>query len=261
MIVREDRGDIVVLRMERGKVNALDPELLQALADAAGGLREALPRAVVLTGSGRNFSAGLDLVRLLDGGADYRARLLPLLHEVILSLFTLPRPVVAAVNGHAIAGGFVLACACDYRLVARSGARLGVTELPVGVPFPAAPLEMVRTVLGTGRAREVVYSGRLFSPEEGARVGFADELVEPADLLDRAVEVAARWGAAPHAAFALTKAQLQAPVVERLREHAAAVDEEVAAVWGHPDTGGAIRAFIDRTLGGRGDDGRVAAPS
>lgn len=206
-------------------------------------------RAAVLTGTGASFSAGLDLARLSEGSDDYLDRLLPLLHEVILALFTFPRPLIAAVNGHAVAGGFVLACTCDYRVVAEGGARLGVTELPVGVPFPAAPLEMVRTVLGTARAREVVYSGRLFGPEEASRIGFADELAPPGTVVDRAVEVARSWGEMAPAAFALTKRQLQEPTVERLRERAGAIDAEIRRTWGDPATMEAIRGFVTRMLG------------
>ena len=239
MLVRDDREGIAVLRLEHGKVNALDLALLREVRDTFAGLRGAAPAGVVLTGTGRNFSAGLDLLR----------DLLPLLHEMILEIFTFPRPVVAAVNGHAIAGGFVLACTCDYRVVAEEGARLGVTELPVGVPFPAAPLEMVRTVLGTGPAREIVYSGRLFEGREAARIGFADEVAPAPEVLERAVEVAAGWGAMAHAAFALTKEQLQAPTVARLRAEGPAIDAGIEKVWNDPATHEAIRAFIARTLG------------
>jgi enoyl-CoA hydratase len=253
MIVREDRGDVAVLRMERGKVGALDFDLLQALHEAVAGLRPGgtgagEPRGLVLTGTGTSFSAGLDLSRLAEGSGAYLDRLLPLLHQVILELFTFPRPAVAAGNGHAIAGGFVLACACDYRVVADFGARLGVTELPVGVPFPAAPLEMVRTVLGTARAREVIYSGRLFGPDEAARLGFADELASSDAVVARAVAVAEAWGSMAPTAFELTKRQLQAPTVERLRDHAPAIDAEIAEAWADPAAHAAIGAFVERTL-------------
>ncbi len=249
MIVRQDRDEIAVLRIEHGKVNAIDLELLQAVGVEVGRLRAEPPRGVVLTGTGGNFSAGLDLVRFLEGGDDYLQRLLPALHEALVGLFTLPRPVIAAVNGHAIAGGFVLACACDYRIVVDGPAKLGITELAVGVPFPTGPLEMVRTVVGTRRARDLAYSYRLFSAEEGRELGFTDELVAADSVLDRAVAVASRWGGTPATAFELTKRQLQEPTLERLRRHEPKFDPEIAAVWGDPQVREAIRAFIERTLG------------
>jgi len=249
MIERNDRGDIAVLRLEHGKVNAIDLELLEAVSEQAAALRADPPAAVVITGTGGAFSAGLDLVRALEEGPDYFRRLLPALNGALLDLFTLPRPVIAAINGHAIAGGFVLACACDHRLMARGTGRLGVTELPVGVPFPSAPLEMVRTVAGTRLARNLMFSGRLLSADEGEAMGLVDELVRPENLLERALETAARWGASPLDAFALTKRQLQQPVVDRLAQQGAKVDTEVLEVWTRPETLAAIGRFVEKTLG------------
>ena len=250
MIVREDRDDVAVLRIEHGKVNAIDLELLTAVREEVAALRAQPPRGVVLTGTGGNFSAGLNLMRFLEGGEEYLRQLLPALDGALLELFTLPRPVIAAVNGHAIAGGFVLACACDYRIVADGPGKFGVTELLVGVPFPTAPLEMVRTVVGTRRARDLVYSGRLFSAEAGQALGFSDELVAADGLLDWAVALAHRWGASPAKAFELTKRQLQEPTRERLERHGPTFDPEVARTWGDPHVREAIRGFIEKTLAG-----------
>ncbi len=249
MIVRETREDIELLRIEHGKVNAIDVELLDGLSAELAALAAEPPRGLVLTGAGRNFSAGLDLVRLLAEGNDYLARLLPALDQALKALYSFPRPVIAAVNGHAIAGGFVIACACDARIVAAGGAKLGITELPVGVPFPAAPLEMVRAALGTGSARELAYSGRLFSANQAVEVGFATELAPDNELLDRACVLASHWGRAPAGAFELTKRQIQHPVLERLATHGPAFDAEIAKIWADPATRAAIQGFIDRTLG------------
>lgn len=249
MIERENRDGVVVLRIDHGKVNAIDLELLESVRETASELSSERPLGVVLTGTGRNFSAGLNLVRLLEEDDHYLHKLLPALNDALVGLFTLPAPVVAAVNGHAIAGGFVLACACDFRIVTDGKAKLGVTELPVGVPFPAAPLEMVRNVVGTRRARRLMFGGDLYSAEDGLTLGFTDEIAPADELLDRAVEVARHWGQAPADAFALTKLQLQEPVVQRLQERGPAIDSEVARVWGDPGTQAAIQAFIARTLG------------
>src|SRR5258707_11749875 len=101
-------------------------------------------RAVVLTGTGAIFSAGVDLLRLLEGGAPYIRKFLPALSTMLATVFSHPAPVVAAINGHAIAGGCVLACAADRRLVVRDGGRSGLTEFPVGVPFPSSAMVIKR---------------------------------------------------------------------------------------------------------------------
>ena len=112
--------DVAVLTMTHGKANALDIEFCDALAARFDDLRKADAKAVVLTGRGKIFSAGVDLKRLSAGGAEYTRRFLPTLHRLYEAVFFHPKPVVAAVNGHAIAGGCVLACCADRRLMARA---------------------------------------------------------------------------------------------------------------------------------------------
>src|SRR5215470_10036601 len=115
MIERSQHDGILTLRLAHGKASALDVELLDALLRELDSVAEDV-RALVLTGTGSIFSAGVDLFRLTREGADYVRRFLPLLSRVLRALFTFPRPVVAAVNGHAIAGGCILALAADARL-------------------------------------------------------------------------------------------------------------------------------------------------
>jgi enoyl-CoA hydratase/carnithine racemase len=117
MISVEVRGQVAVVQMRHGKANALDTALCRSLTAEFGGLAGRGCRAAVLTGHGSIFSAGADLLRLRDGGPGYLDEFLPALSEAFLAVFDCPVPVVAAVNGHAIAGGCVLACACDYRVM------------------------------------------------------------------------------------------------------------------------------------------------
>src|SRR4051812_19623705 len=144
MIELTQHGEVAVLRMAHGKANVLDLEFCNALAARFEDYRQSPAKALVLTGSGRIFSAGVDLVRLVDEGAPYVRAFLPALNRAIETLFSVLKPVVAAVNGHAIAGGCILACAADQRLMARDSGRIGIPELLVGVPFPVVPLEVMR---------------------------------------------------------------------------------------------------------------------
>src|SRR5258708_24895480 len=123
-------------------------------------------RAVVMTASGRTFSAGVDLVRLLEGGAPYVGKFLPVLSNMFAAVFSHPAPVVAAINGHAIAGGCVLACAADKRLMARDGGRIGVTELLVGVPFPPAAMEIIRCAPPPPFFPHPIFSAPTYTPAE-----------------------------------------------------------------------------------------------
>jgi enoyl-CoA hydratase len=195
------------------------------------------------------FSAGVDLKRLAASGPDYPGALIPALVDCFARLFYHPRPVVAAVNGHAIAGGCVLACAADRRIAARGGARLGVTELRVGVPFPAIALEIMRAVVPPRHLAEMVYGGGTVSVDEALDRGLLDSVVEPASLLDAALAEAEALAAIPAESFALTKAQLRQPARDFLAVHAARIDREALACWSAPAAQDAIRRYVAKTLG------------
>ncbi|HYJ80737.1 MAG TPA: enoyl-CoA hydratase-related protein, partial [Longimicrobiaceae bacterium] len=214
MIERDLRDGVLTLRIAHGRAGAMDVELLEAFGrelDAAG---EA--RAVVLTGTGSIFSAGVDLFRLVDGGEEYVRRFFPLLRDFVRKLFALPLPVVVAANGHAIAGGGIMIMAGDYRLLAEGNGRVGVPELLVGVPFPAAALEVVRFAVPAHRIQALVYAGKTFTPRDALAQGLVDEAVDPAALDARAHEVAAQLARIPVDVFRLTKQYLRGDSLERM---------------------------------------------
>ena len=114
---------------------------------------------IVLTGAGACFSAGVDLRAILDGGATYTDRFLAAVSAAFLAVFDHPAPVVAAINGHAIAGGCVLAMAADVRLM--STGLIGLSEVAVGVPFPVAALEICRYAMGPSVTRAVLQADNI----------------------------------------------------------------------------------------------------
>ncbi len=244
MIDVERRGPVAIVRLDHGKVQALDDIVLNELVARLDAVERSDARAVVLTATGRVFSAGVDLQKVLDGGAEYLARLIPALASAFGRLFAFARPVVAAINGPAVAGGCILACACDRRILV-AGGRIGASELLVGVPFPVAALEILRWACGD-RTEEVVLTGRLYESDDALSVGLAHEIVAPDDLLDRAVAVATDLAAVAPAAFRLAKAQLRRPAVERIAADAPVVDPEVLALWTSADTLASIRAQVER---------------
>lgn len=252
MLHREDRDGIAILRLAHGKANAIDLELLASLDAMLGSIAVSPARAAILTGSGNIFSAGVDLFRLLAEDATYLERFLSQLDTTLRRLFTLPLPVVAAVNGHAIAGGAILAAACDRRVAADGPFKLGVTELRVGVPFPTTALEILRALLPARALADLVLSARLVSPSEARQLGLVDELVTPEALLGRAAAAAAELAAVPPGCFAATKQALRRPALERIDLTAPFDEPEVRRIWADPVTHGAIRAFLDQAIGKHG---------
>jgi enoyl-CoA hydratase len=248
MINSTQQSGIAYLELEYGKANALDLELCDALVAALDECREAGTRAVVLTARGKIFCAGVDLYRLINGGAAYVERFLPALSRALETLFFFPKPVIAAVNGHAIAGGCILACAADQRIMARDSGRVGIPELPVGVPFPTIALEIVRFAAAPQHVPTLLYGGATFPPQEALERGLLDALVAPERLRETATGLAESLAARAPAIFALTKEQLRAPVARRLRADGARFDEEVRRIWGAPETIEAIRGYVERTI-------------
>jgi enoyl-CoA hydratase len=248
MVHTEVRGAARWLRMESGKVQALDLELVVACSGALAAARSAGAPPLVLTGTGGSFSAGVDLFRILDGGRSYIEEFLPALSKLLVDLFTYPAPVVAAINGHAVAGGALLAWCADQCVMASGPGRIGVPELRVGVPFPAAALEVLRFAAGTRGAQRLALAGGTLPADQALLAGTIDAVVEPAALESRAAEIVGRLAAIPSATFRLTKTAIRAPHVDAMTRAERAWDDEVIAVWSQPATLEAIRGYLDRTL-------------
>jgi enoyl-CoA hydratase len=249
MIETSEQAGVAVLRMADGKVNAMSIDFCAAVTTT---FEQLLPaRAVVLTGTGRIFSAGVDLLRLLDGGPDYIRQFLPALSTMLAAVFTHPKPVVAAINGHAVAGGAVLAACADRRIMAREGGRIGVTEMLVGVPFPALALEIVRFAVPARHLPEFTLSGATYTTDAALDRGWIDEIAEPTELLEDALAVATELAELSPPAFAQTKRQLRQAVTERMAQSGAAIDKAVTDIWTAPETLGRIRDYVARTLNKR----------
>jgi enoyl-CoA hydratase len=240
---------VAVLRMAHGPVNAMDLELCQALAERFRGLAADPARVVVLTGSDRAFSAGVDLKRCAAGGDAYVEKFLPALADAFRAAFELPKPLVAAVNGHAIAGGCVLAACADVVLMARGAARIGVPEIRVGVPFPRIALEVLGVAVGERGARELVMGAQTCSPERAAQLGLVHEVVPAAELGSRAVAAAAAMARdIPPDTFATTKGQLRRAALERTDRYADE-DEPVAKLWKRHIADGWVARYLASVTG------------
>ena len=243
--IRSDvQGNVTVLTLDRPPVNALDAETLDELSDALDKLHEA--EAVVMTGTGSIFSAGADLWKVLEASKDpaYIDRGIVALSRAFEALFTFPRPLVGAVNGHALAGGCIITCACDYRVMSDSGGRIGAVELAAGVPFPAWALEILRFAVNNHHLQEVVIVGRSYKPAAAQQLGLVDEVVQPEELMQRALEIADNLAEIPRPTFTATKSMLREPAVSAAREGAERTDEQVKAAWRSPE----VLAKVRRTM-------------
>jgi enoyl-CoA hydratase len=215
-VTTRDHDGVVVLTLDRPPANALDVDTLEEIVTAAAPLLDDPPAALVLAGRPGFFSAGLDLKAIPGYGPDEYTRLVDGVNEMALGIYALPCPVVCAITGHAIAGGFVLAMCGDQRIAASEG-RYGLTEAKVGVPFPQAAIGVVQAELSPAAVRHLALSGRLVDAETCRLLGAFDEIVAPDAVLDRSLEVARELAALNRETYALIKRQLRGATVERLR--------------------------------------------
>lgn len=248
MLRRDDRDDHARLIMEHGKANVLDTEFLLAYTEALEAAeRDGVP-ALVLTGTGRIFSAGVALDRVLEGGAEYLDGFLPALDEALSRTFGFRRPLVAAINGHAIAGGCLLALAADRRILVKGG-RMGVPELRVGVPFPVPALEILRHGIVPSALSEVVFGGETFRDEEAIRRGFGDTLVEAEDLDEAAAAAATDLASIPVTSFELTKAGLRASGARTIADEEVRTGADIRRAWASEAVLAAMADYVRRVLG------------
>jgi enoyl-CoA hydratase len=253
----EDRGQgIRLLTLDRPPANAITNELLtdlEAALDAA--IDDSAVRCVVLTGAGRFFSAGLDL----RGGIDFQTAAsgsgagnpFSALRTAMLKLLGFPKPTMCMLHGHAIAGGLIIALACDYRLGLDGDYRIGLNEVEIGASFPRAAFEIVRLRLTHQQASEILLGASLYPASQAVRLGIVDELLPEESFEETVMRRAARLGSFPSEAYAHTKLALVTEALERIRDES---DEEAVSglsVWITPESVAARAAQSQKLAGQR----------
>jgi enoyl-CoA hydratase len=239
-------GAVAVLSVNRPEArNALDGATFDALHDAFVGLeREPAVRCVIVTGAGdKAFAAGADIKAMADADPAAAEVLVDHAHRLGDLLEGSPLPVIAAVHGFALGGGFELALACDFIYAAR-GAKLGFPEVGLGViPGMGGTQRLVQRV-GVARARELIYTGRLVDAEAAARIGLVNEVVEPAELLPRARAVAAEIVARAPLAVAAAKRAIRRGADRALDDGIALERQLFASLFASADQKEGMRAFL-----------------
>ncbi len=227
----ERRGRVAVVTMTTNPVNAQNRAFFADLHDAFDRLERDHPDSpVVLTGAGARFSAGLDLGEhfpIFAGDAEGVRSWFAGYRATNMRLFTYPRPTVAAVNGHAFAGGLITAAVCDYRVAVDEGARFGLNEVPIGIPMPAVYVRMLAYAWGDPVATRTSLFGETFTAAQAHALGMVNEVAPADQVLERAIAFAERIPEDCLEQYAFTKRATQAAVLRDIAQLADPLDAEL----------------------------------
>jgi enoyl-CoA hydratase/carnithine racemase len=215
----ERSGALVTARMDKPRGNSIDEPFTEELVKVAGQLAsDPGVRGVLLASAHpKLFSPGLDLVTLLEYDRAGMERFMRLFAEAVWALYSLRKPVVAAVGGHAVAGGCILALTADYRILKRGGVQIGLNEVKVGVPLPWSVAVLLRASVPPTALTQVALLGRNFADEEARAVGLADQLADADGFEDFCRARLEEFADKDPDAVAVTKVYLRAGPLAEMR--------------------------------------------
>ena len=223
---------IAIVSLQRGKVNALNEPMVEELQNSLQELeKDENITSVILTGSEKFFSFGFDVPEFLNYSKSDFIRFLEKFTNFYTYLFLFPKPIVAALNGHTIAGGCMLATACDLRLMVTGKARISLNEITFGAPVPAGSLEMLKYCVGSRNAQSIVYSGAMYSAEEAFELGLVDQVSSEDSLAEDARKIAQELAQKDSSAFRSIKHLLRKPVAEQMIKREKDAILEFVDIW------------------------------
>lgn len=229
-VSRED--GIAKVALTRGKVNALNEPMITQINDCFADLKND-PRvhAIILTGSGNFFSFGFDIPEFLTYSKDAFIKFLVKFTDLYSYLFLYPKPVVAALNGHTMAGGCMLASTCDYRIMVSGKAKISLNEITFGSSVPAGSIEMLKFCVGSKNAASILYQGAMYSAAEAFEVGLIDQVTSEENLATEAGKIAKNLSEKEESAFRSIKELLRRPIAEEMKKRELDSILEFVDIW------------------------------
>lgn len=230
-------GKIATVTLARGKVNALNEPMLREIRTRFQDLEKSDEvRAVILTGRGKFFSFGFNIPELLSYSKDDFIRYLTKFANFCSYLFLFPKPVIAALNGHTIAAGCMLANACDLRVMVSEKAKIALNEITFGASVFAGSVAILKFCVGSRNAETILYSGAMYSPDEAVRLGLVDQIVPAENLMRAAEKTAVNFASKSAAAFSSIKGLLRRPIAEEMAKREQDSLREFADIWYSEET-------------------------
>lgn len=228
----EKSAELGIVTLDRGKVNALNLPTVRELSDCFGRLeRDESVRGVVLTGAGKFFSFGFDIPEFLGFTKEAFIEYLTVFTDFYTQVFVFPKPVVAALNGHTIAGACMIATACDIRVMASGKGKISLNEITFGASVFAGCVAMLKHWVGGRTAETILYSGDMYDAEEARGLGLVEEVAAPEELMARAEKAARRLAGQDAIAFASIKKLIRGPIADEMKKRERDAVREFADIW------------------------------
>ncbi len=224
MVRIERHGEVAIVKLDRGVTNTIDLQLVEELSETLQGVTHdpGVHSLVLGSSNERFFSIGFDIPQLFGLARQDFKFFYQTFNRVCMDLYTLPKPTIAAITGHAIAGGCILALCCDYRFIAQGRKLMGLNEIRLGVPVPYLADCVLRHIVGVRYARDIMDIGEFYQPEESLQMGIVDQVLPLEQVLPKSVEKARLLGGLSQEAFAMIKRnrveRVEAQVLTRLEE-------------------------------------------
>ncbi len=231
LLALDQHDNVLVVKLNRGITNALSLEMVTGLIEILQSARAnpAVHAVILSSANDKFFSIGFDIPALFPLDRDDFFTFYRSFNQLSLELYTFPKPTIAALTGHAIAGGCIVALCCDYRLIAEGKKLMGLNEVKLGVPVPYPADCILQALIGSRQARDIMESGEFYSPEQSLSLGLVDQVLPLEQVLASAFEHASQLGSTPAGGRALIK-----------RNRVEAVEARILAQLEHKES-----AFLD----------------
>jgi len=237
---------LALITLNRNKSNALNREMITELNDMLHNIaNDANIGGAIITGREHFFSAGLDLIELYSYNEEEIRSFWLLFLEFSANITAFKKPLVAAINGHAPAGGCVIALACDGRVMAEGKYIIGLNEVPVGIIVPDSIFKLYSFWLGNAHACRSLLEGKLFSPEEALAIGLVDELVNPDSIMTAAERRIRKYMAFEPNTWQQSKLNIRKELIAGMSSDQSQTLEMMITQWWSPATRGLLKMIID----------------
>jgi len=237
-IERELRRKVALLKLNRSVTNPINPELIN---DLSGHIKTSVDdksvAGIVLTSTNEKFfSIGFDIPELIELSVKDFKKFYSAFNRLCLDLYTFPKPLVAAITGHAVAGGCILTLCCDYRFIAEGKKLMGLNEIKLGVPLPYAADRILRQIVDGRAARRILDTGDFFPPEDTLAMGLVDEILPLEEVVNKAIEKVEVIQGNSLDAYSVIKRNRTEKVEAEIRGSLSAKEEIFIEMWYSPET-------------------------